>query len=217
MHVSFSARYYNIHPDTHGLGRRSHHVVHSIVGLHAERQWGVGALWRARAFKWNGGEQRGGGWGDKNKDVLLNTSGKISVCLGKYVQTDSLCVHSWGGHSRPPLWPGSKWLLSSWSRVCLQQENVNTAVCSQRVGTISADISSKYRSLTCVIGERPAVVVKDEPTLLPGLYLSAHFDQEASAGFIGDGQVEAGVRAVSSRLDVAVEVKVVFPHWEVAA
>lgn len=60
-------------------------------------------------------------------------------------------------------------------------------------------------------------MVKDEPTLLPGLYLSAHFDEETSAGFIGDGQVEAGVRAVSSRLDVAVEIKVVFPHWEVAA
>lgn len=84
-------------------------------------------------------------------------------------------------------------------------------------GSKTADVSSKYRSLTCVIGERPAVVVKDEPTLLPGLYLSAHFDEEAPAGFVGDGQVEAGVRAVSSRLDVAVEIKVVFPHWEVAA
>lgn len=71
--------------------------------------------------------------------------------------------------------------------------------------------------LTCVIGERPAVVVKDEPALLPGLYLAAHFDEEASAGFIGDGQMETGVRAVSSRLDVAAEIKVVFPHWEVAA
>lgn len=44
MHVSFSTRDNNIHPDTHGLGGRSHHVVHPIVGLHAERQRGVGAL-----------------------------------------------------------------------------------------------------------------------------------------------------------------------------
>lgn len=51
MHVSFRARNYNLHPDTHGLGRRRHHVVHSIVGLHAERQRGVGALWYGSAFK----------------------------------------------------------------------------------------------------------------------------------------------------------------------
>lgn len=60
-------------------------------------------------------------------------------------------------------------------------------------------------------------MVKDEPALLPGLYLPAHFDQEAPAGFVSDGQVEAGVWAVSGRLDVSVEVKVVFPDWEVAA
>lgn len=57
MHVSFSARDYDVHPDTHGLGRRGHHVVHAIVGLHAERQRGVGALWCARACEM---EQRGG-------------------------------------------------------------------------------------------------------------------------------------------------------------
>lgn len=72
-------------------------------------------------------------------------------------------------------------------------------------------------SLTCVIGERPAVVVEDEPALLPCLYLAAHLDEEAPTGFISDGQVEAGVWVVSSRLHVAVEIKVVFPHWEVAA
>ena len=44
MHVSFSTCDNNIHPDAHGLGGRSHHVVHPIVGLHAERQRGVGAL-----------------------------------------------------------------------------------------------------------------------------------------------------------------------------
>lgn len=46
MHVSFSARNHNIHPDTHGLRRRSHHVVHPIRGLHTEGQRGVGALGR---------------------------------------------------------------------------------------------------------------------------------------------------------------------------
>lgn len=44
MHVAFSACYDNIHPDTHGFGRRSHHVVHSIVGLHTEGQRRIGAL-----------------------------------------------------------------------------------------------------------------------------------------------------------------------------
>lgn len=44
MHVSLSTRNNHIHPDTHGLGRRSHHVVNPIVGLHAEGQRGVGAL-----------------------------------------------------------------------------------------------------------------------------------------------------------------------------
>lgn len=55
MHVSLSARDYNIHPDAHGLGRRRHHVVHSIVRLHAERQRGVGALC-GRACKCSRGE-----------------------------------------------------------------------------------------------------------------------------------------------------------------
>lgn len=60
-------------------------------------------------------------------------------------------------------------------------------------------------------------MVEDEPALLPRLYLAAHLDEEAPTGFISDGQMEAGVWVVSSRLDVAVEIKVIFPHWEVAA
>lgn len=84
---------------------------------------------------------------------------------------------------------------------------------------LSADVRlhGRAHSLTCVVGERPAVVVEDEPALLPGLYLAAHFDEEAPTGFVSDGQVEAGVRAVPGRLDVAAEIKVVFPHREVAA
>lgn len=58
MHVSFSARDYNVHPDAHGLGRRRHHVVHPIVGLHAERQGGVGALWCARGEEDEGTETK---------------------------------------------------------------------------------------------------------------------------------------------------------------
>ena len=70
MHVSFSTCDNNIHPDAHGLGGRSHHVVHPIVGLHAERQRGVGALGCGREChfveksKWHDGEWRGEGRGD---------------------------------------------------------------------------------------------------------------------------------------------------------
>lgn len=69
---------------------------------------------------------------------------------------------------------------------------------------------------TCVVRQRPAVLVKDKPAFFPRLDLPSHFDQEASAGFIGDGQMKAGVRVVSSCLDVAVEVEVVFSHRKVA-
>lgn len=34
----------HVHPDPHGLCRRGHHVVESIVGLHAEGQGGVRTL-----------------------------------------------------------------------------------------------------------------------------------------------------------------------------
>lgn len=60
-------------------------------------------------------------------------------------------------------------------------------------------------------------MVKDEPAFLPGLDLAAHFDKESPAGFISDGQMEAGVWVVSSCLDMAMKIKVVLPHREVAA
>lgn len=69
---------------------------------------------------------------------------------------------------------------------------------------------------TCIVGERSAILVKDKPAFLPGLDLAAHFDKKASAGFIGDGQMEAGVWVVSSRLDIAVKVKVVLSYRQVA-
>lgn len=69
---------------------------------------------------------------------------------------------------------------------------------------------------TCVIRQRPAVLVKDKPALFPRLDLPSHLDQEPSAGFIGDGQMKAGVRVVSSCLDVAVEVEIVFSYRKVA-
>ena len=70
--------------------------------------------------------------------------------------------------------------------------------------------------LTDVVGESPLETVEDEPAFLPGLDLAAHFDEVAPTGLIGDGQMEAGIWVVSSRLDVAMKIKVVFPHWEVA-
>lgn len=54
MHVSFCTRNNNIHPDTHGLRGRSHHVVHPIVGLHTEGQRGVGALGRGSECNFEG-------------------------------------------------------------------------------------------------------------------------------------------------------------------
>ena len=68
---------------------------------------------------------------------------------------------------------------------------------------------------TCIVGQGPSVLVEHEPALLPGFDLAAHLDQEAPAGLIGDGEVEAGVWVMPRLLDVAVEVKVVFPHREV--
>lgn len=75
---------------------------------------------------------------------------------------------------------------------------------------------SRLFKLTCVVGERPAIMVEDKPTFLPGLDLSAHLDQKTSAGFVSDGQMEAGVRVVSGCLDVAVKIEVVLPYGEVA-
>lgn len=44
VHVSFRPGDDDVHPDAHGVRGRSHHVVHAVVSLHAERQRGVGAL-----------------------------------------------------------------------------------------------------------------------------------------------------------------------------
>lgn len=44
LRVSLGAGDDHVHPDPHGLGRRRHHVVEPVVGLHAEGQRGVGAL-----------------------------------------------------------------------------------------------------------------------------------------------------------------------------
>lgn len=44
MHVSFSPGDDDVHPDTHGLRGGRHHVVHPVMGLHAERQRWVWAL-----------------------------------------------------------------------------------------------------------------------------------------------------------------------------
>lgn len=46
LRVALGPRDDDVHPDAHGLGRRRHHEVEAVVGLHAERQRGVGALWR---------------------------------------------------------------------------------------------------------------------------------------------------------------------------
>lgn len=70
---------------------------------------------------------------------------------------------------------------------------------------------------TCIICERPPILVEDKPAFLPRLDLPTHFDQESSAGFVGDGQVEAGVWVVSGCFDVAMKVKVIFSHGEVAS
>lgn len=44
LRVALSSRYYDIHPNPHGLRRRSHHVVQAVVGFHTEGQRRVWAL-----------------------------------------------------------------------------------------------------------------------------------------------------------------------------
>lgn len=75
--------------------------------------------------------------------------------------------------------------------------------------------SQRSVQFTCIIGERASVAVKNEPPLLPGLDLSSHFDQIATAGLLRDGQVVARVCAVARRLNVSPQVKVVLSYWQV--
>lgn len=44
LRVALGARYYDIHPDPHGLRGRGHHVVEAVVGFHTEGQRRVRAL-----------------------------------------------------------------------------------------------------------------------------------------------------------------------------
>lgn len=44
LRVALGARYYDIHPDPHGLRGRGHHVVEAVVGFHTEGQRRVGTL-----------------------------------------------------------------------------------------------------------------------------------------------------------------------------
>lgn len=128
------------------------------------------------------------------------------------------CVRSLDDRNRPPLLPGSRSLLSASPHVYLlprQQHNI-------RFGTTHG--KRRYASdrsvvfiLTCVVGQRPAVAVKDEPALLPRLDLSSHLDEEAAARLLRNGDVVAGIDVVSGRLDVTSQVEVVLPHRQVAS
>lgn len=75
--------------------------------------------------------------------------------------------------------------------------------------------SQRSVQFTCIVGERASVAVENEPPLLPGLDLSSHFDQVATAGLLRDGQVVARVCAVARRLNVSPQVKVVLSHRQV--
>lgn len=70
--------------------------------------------------------------------------------------------------------------------------------------------------LTCVVRQRPAVTVEDEPALLPRLDLSSHLDEEPAARLLHDGDVVARLDVVPGRLDVSAQVEVVLPHRQVA-
>lgn len=123
-------------------------------------------------------------------------------------------MRSLNDRNRPPLWPGSRSLLSASPRVYLlprQQHNI--------VWTRQADsrlIHTACVILTCVVRQCPAVTVEDEPALFPRLDLSSHLDEETTARLLRDGDVVAGLDVVSGRLDVATQVKVVLPHRQVA-
>lgn len=69
--------------------------------------------------------------------------------------------------------------------------------------------------ITSIIRQRPAVAVEDEPALLPGFDFSTHFDQEAPAGLLSDGQVKTSLGMVTCGLDVTPQVKVVLPYGQV--
>lgn len=55
LRVALGTRYYDIHPDPHGLRGRGHHVVQAVVGFHTEGQRWVRTL---------------GDHGDRRGDVL---------------------------------------------------------------------------------------------------------------------------------------------------
>lgn len=44
LRVALGTRYYDIHPDPHGLRGRGHHVVEAVVGFYTEGQRRVRAL-----------------------------------------------------------------------------------------------------------------------------------------------------------------------------
>lgn len=44
LRVAFGTRYYDIHPDPHGLRGRGHHVVKAVVSFHTEGQRWIGTL-----------------------------------------------------------------------------------------------------------------------------------------------------------------------------
>lgn len=52
LRIALCTRYYDIHPDPHGLRGRGHHIVKPVMSFHAEGQRWSGALWN----------QRGGGF-----------------------------------------------------------------------------------------------------------------------------------------------------------
>lgn len=52
--------------------------------------------------------------------------------------------------------------------------------------TVYARLTVVCVILTCVVRQRPAVTVEDEPALLPCLDLSSHLDEEAATRFLRD-------------------------------
>lgn len=67
LRVALGTRYYDIHPDPHGLRGRGHHVVQAVVGFHTEGQRWVWTLG-------DHGRQKGGRFRPKTAPVAPSSS-----------------------------------------------------------------------------------------------------------------------------------------------
>lgn len=94
--------------------------------------------------------------------------------------------------------------MLNWDRQTDKERHANTA---------DADTSA----LTNIVGERPFEAVEHEPAFLPRLDLASHLHQVALAHLLGEDDVIARLHAVTRRLDVRAQIKLLLPDGQVAS